>query len=91
MPATVTATGTWTPIPFDVSAETRKTGPNVRSLKEVNLSQFITQNHPETEAVIQLYADGYGIGYQHAALLLRHLLAMALNRYGTEPAADVVT
>jgi hypothetical protein len=90
MPATLSATGTWTPIPFALDAETLKTGPNVRSLSQTNLSQFVTQNHPETEAVIQLYADGYNIGYQHAAVLLRHLLAQVLNRFGTEPAADSV-
>jgi hypothetical protein len=90
MAATLSATGTWTPIPFALDAETLKTGPNVRSVSQLNLSQFVTQNHPETEAIIQLYADGYGIGFQHAALLLRHLVAMTLNRYGTEPATEMV-
>jgi hypothetical protein len=77
--ATITSTGAWTPLPFDLNASL-KTGPNDRRIEKLNLTPIANFDHPEVLQMIQLLADGYGVHFQAGALLLRHLLVAVLQR-----------
>lgn len=79
MAATLTAAGTWTPLNVDFS-KTPKTGPNLPTAASVQLEQLKTVDLPELTQFIQLFADGYGIGYNAAKAVLNIVWTAAMNR-----------
>jgi hypothetical protein len=96
MPATIAVTGgTWTSFPFDRTINP-KTGPNVRAVEDLNLTQFNSglvrgpsPNMPELDQFIQLMADNLAISNQTARTLIHTLTKVTLQR--GEPVAREYT
>lgn len=89
MAATVSITGTWTPIVRDTAAtETLATGPNTRHVDDLSLAAFSSTNlatgspdYPELASFIQQMAVGIGASEQSATLILHQLTKMLINRW----------
>jgi hypothetical protein len=79
MPATLTATGTWTPLGVDLTRMS-KLHPNVPHSDRMQLEQLKSADLPELVAFIQLMADGYGIGFQPAKALFFACVQALMNR-----------
>jgi hypothetical protein len=79
MPATITATGTWTPLNVDFS-RMAKTGPNTLHADMMQLEQLKSQDLPELNQFIQAMADGYGIHFNTALALFSALWTARINR-----------
>jgi hypothetical protein len=86
MAATLTVTGTWTPLNVDFTKMARSNAagtipyPNVPHLDSAQLEQLKDRDFPELTQFIQAMADGYGIHYQAAKALLQAIWTAAMNR-----------
>jgi patatin-like phospholipase/acyl hydrolase len=79
MAATITATGTWTPLNVDLT-RMAKTAPNTFHADKLQLEQLKAQDLPELTQFIQAMADGYGIGVNPALALLQVIMTAKMNR-----------
>lgn len=81
MPATISASGTWTGITFD-STNAARTKANVPTLDSQRLDGIAQANAPwsELQQFIQLVATNYSIGWRHALVLVKQGLTAMLNR-----------
>lgn len=79
MPATITATGTWTPLNVNLTGMA-KTSANVPHADSMQLEQLKSIDLPELIQFVQAFADGYGIGYQPAKALLDSIWHGFMNR-----------
>jgi hypothetical protein len=79
MSATITATGTWTPLNVDLT-KMSKLAPNVLHADLMQLEQLKGIVFPEIGQFIQAMADGYGIGYQPAKALFDAIWHAEMNR-----------
>jgi hypothetical protein len=79
MPATITATGTWTPLNVDFT-NMDKTDANVPHSDKMQLEQLKAADLPELTQFIQAMADGYGIGFNAAKALLNVIWVACMNR-----------
>jgi hypothetical protein len=79
MAATITATGTWTPLNIDLT-RMGKTSPNVLHADLMQLEQLKLGDLPEFNQFIQAMADGYGIGFNPALALLFACIQARMNR-----------
>lgn len=79
MSATITATGTWTPLNVNLT-NMDKTDPNVPVSNMMQLEQLKYQDLPELTQFVQAMADGYGIGFWPARALLMAVFTAMINR-----------
>jgi len=80
MAATISASGTWSPLTIDVtSAPVVKTGINVGHVSQAQLEQLKDGPYDELSQFIQLAADGWGVNYQTAKTMVYALLTHALQ------------
>jgi hypothetical protein len=79
MAATITVSGTWTPLNVDFN-KTPKTGPNQQTMAMVQLEQLRNADLPELVAFVQAMADGYGIGFNAAKALFIAVATAFVNR-----------
>jgi hypothetical protein len=80
MSATISATGTWSPLTIDVSsAPVLKTGTNVGHVSQAQLEQLKDGVYSELDQFIQLAATGWGVNYQTAKTMLYALMTHALQ------------
>jgi hypothetical protein len=85
--ATITSTGTWTPLNVDFT-KSPKTGPNVPAIASMQLeqikpgppSQSPLLGYPELVQFLQLMADGYGISYNAAKALFSAIWTAEMNK-----------
>ena len=87
MPATITATGTWTPLNVDFSrmGKILASNPNVPNANVphadmMQLEQLKSVDLPELTQFIQAMADGYGIGFNPAKALFSQIFTAFMNR-----------
>lgn len=80
MAATITSSGTWTPLSVDFT-KTPKTGPNLPTMASFTGDpQLKNADLPELVQFIQAAADGWGIGYNAAKAVLNACWVAAMNR-----------
>jgi hypothetical protein len=79
MSATITATGTWTPLNVDFT-NMDKTDANVPHADKMQLEQLKAADLPELTQFVQAMADGYGIGFNPAKALFYTLVTAFMNR-----------
>lgn len=77
--ATITSSGTWTPLNVDFS-KTPKTGPNLMTAANMQLEQLKAQDLPELTQFVQAMADGYGIPFNAAKQLFYHVVTAMMGR-----------
>jgi hypothetical protein len=87
MAATITASGTWTPLGVDFRAMAKgpavaggQPPPNVPHADSMQLEQLKNTDFPELTQFLQAMADGYGIGYQAAKALFHAIWTATINR-----------
>lgn len=85
MSATISSSGTWTTITSMDTTAAGKDRQNVPSIENLNFESLKVATGeglimPEVNQFIQLMADGYNIGYWHAAQLLDIYMRMQLNQ-----------
>jgi hypothetical protein len=80
MPATVTVTGTWTPLNVDLT-RMGKTSANVPHSDMMQLEQLkaLGGRYPELVQFVQAFADGLGIGFNPAVTLMDALWTAMRN------------
>jgi hypothetical protein len=79
MPATITATGTWTPLNIDLT-RMGKTSPNVLHADMMQLEQLKAVDPSEFTQFIQAIADGYGINFNPALALFFAWVQARMNK-----------
>lgn len=85
--ATITATGTWTPLNVDFRGMAKgptvaggQPPPNVPHADSMQLEQLKNADLPELLQFIQAMADGYGIQFNAAKALLNTIWTACINR-----------
>lgn len=79
MAATITVTGTWTPLNFNATGMS-KTSPNVLHADQMQMEQLKAVDPPEFTQFIQAIADGYGIGFNPALALFFAWVQARMNK-----------
>jgi len=79
MAATISASGTWTPLNVDLT-QMAKTKPNTFHADKMQLEQLKQQDLPELTQFVQAMADGYGIGFNPAKALFFACVQAFMNR-----------
>lgn len=79
MAATITSSGTWTPLNVDWS-KTPKTGPNLMLGNMLQLEQLKNADLPELLQFVQAMADGYGVPFNVAKQVFYHCVVAFMNR-----------
>jgi hypothetical protein len=77
--ATITATGTWTPLGVDLT-KMAKTSANVPHADMLQLEALKSADLSELMQFIQAMADGYGIGFHPAKALFFACVQALMNR-----------
>ena len=77
--ATITSSGTWTPLGVDWS-KTPKTGPNLMLGMNMNLDQLKGGDLPELMQFVQAMADGYGVPFHVAKQVFYHCVTAFMGR-----------
>jgi len=85
MAATITVSGTWTPLNVDLTnmGKTNAAGqalPNTMHSDKMQLEQLKAQDLPELTQFIQAMADGYGIHFNPAKTLFFAVVQALMNR-----------
>lgn len=81
MAATLSSTGTWTPVAMTTTDQmTADKSNHARYLDDFNGFAIQDADYPELMQFIDLMAAGLGIGHTHAVNLLTALLAAKSNR-----------
>lgn len=79
MAATITATGTWTPLNLDFTRMS-KTSANVPHADKMQLDALKSADLAELVQFVQAMADGYGIGFNPAKALFFACVQAFMNR-----------
>lgn len=79
MAATITASGTWTPLGVDWS-KTPKTGPNLMLGNMLQFEALKQGDLPELLQFVQAMADGYGVPFNVAKQVFYHCVTAFMGR-----------